>query len=644
MIVGLILRNIKTYQGINYIPLSAGDSFCGLVGDNGIGKSSVLEALDSFFNDREWNLNIVTRKSGTTTTKPYIIPVFLLPKTYFDRSQIDMELLNKLSDSMWNVVDEDLNPANRKKAPLFYEQRDQLNKITSFKDSLLLPVGVDHSNKVTLGIFNCKSLGEKIFEDEFDSSQQTINEEFLEGFREAYDFIKSKTDYIYIPREIDPELFTKLETKEIQVLMGESLTKIVEDRVKPSQIKEINNKLNEFIDQISKELVDYSYRTPTERQKNIRKNDIYNVIIESFFNIRKLHKKQGASWLEIGNLSSGEKQKAIIHVAHNLLEKHRDGTADLIMAVDEPESSLHMSACFDQFLSLYEISRTCSQLLFSSHWYGFFPTIEKGFVSVITEKKSEHKFDLINLEVYRQSIKQQGKETKGKLPFDIRLKSINDFVQSVITSILSDDPFNWIICEGSSEKIYFTKYFENEIKDKRLRVVPVGGAAEVKRIYNQLSAAYEDFKKYSKGKVYLLIDTDEELVDFETKQYDNVSCKRMVNIDKTLSTKLVNPSQNPKSPKTEIEDVLNGKLFIETLKTFQADCSESLDFIDFDADHDEVPSYYALNMRPTDHKKIMAFFDKDDNKINFANRYVELLEKGTYKTPDWIEEIREFFE
>ena len=139
------------------------------------------------------------------------------------------------------------------------------------------------------------------------------------------------------------------------------------------------------------------------------------------------------------------------------------------MAVDEPESSLHMSACFDQFLNLYEISRTCSQLLFSSHWYGFFPTIEKGFVSVITQDDQEHKFDLIDLENYRQSIKQQTYSSKGKLPFDIRLKSINDFVQSVIISMLSDDPFNWIICEGSSEKIYFSKYFEDEINNKKLR-------------------------------------------------------------------------------------------------------------------------------------------------------------------------------
>lgn len=52
MIIGVILRNFKTYKNINYIPLSNGESFSGFIGANGIGKSSILEALDCFFNNR----------------------------------------------------------------------------------------------------------------------------------------------------------------------------------------------------------------------------------------------------------------------------------------------------------------------------------------------------------------------------------------------------------------------------------------------------------------------------------------------------------------------------------------------------------------------------------------------------------------
>ena len=36
MIIGLIIRNFKVYKKINYIPLSKGSNFNGLIGINGI--------------------------------------------------------------------------------------------------------------------------------------------------------------------------------------------------------------------------------------------------------------------------------------------------------------------------------------------------------------------------------------------------------------------------------------------------------------------------------------------------------------------------------------------------------------------------------------------------------------------------------
>src|SRR5690606_9565351 len=133
-------------------------------------------------------------------------------------------------------------------------------------------------------------------------------------------------------------------------------------------------------------------------------------------------KSEGSQWLEISELSSGEKQKAIIDVAHKLLLHHRDGGSNLIIGIDEPESSLHMSACFDQFGALYEISKSSRQVIFSSHWYGFLPTIESGSVTVITKQLADHQFDFINLMNYREQIKQMARESRRRLPYDIRLK------------------------------------------------------------------------------------------------------------------------------------------------------------------------------------------------------------------------------
>ncbi|OYY73485.1 MAG: hypothetical protein B7Y40_09620 [Gammaproteobacteria bacterium 28-57-27] len=640
MIIGIILRNIKTYQGINYIPITDEDKFCGLVGNNGIGKSSILEALDTFFNSRPWNYNIVTKKSGLPTTKPHIIPIFLLDKKLFSGDILQKaEALNSISMS---ISESDVPLSLRPHAKNFIDHRNQISKNIKSDDLLIIPIGLDYASNISISLFNNRIAVDLLLGKNTDPSITTLSEENLKELLPLLDQIKHIIDYIYIPKEIEPETFTKLETNEIQVLMGETLTQILSDRVPQARINEINTSLNSFIDTLSQELETYSYRTPTDRQQNLRKNDVYNLIIQSFFSARKLHKKQGDHWLEISYLSSGEKQKAIIDVAHSLLSKHRSSGSNLIIGIDEPESSLHMSACFDQFDSLYDISRDCMQVIFSSHWYGFLPIIESGSATVISKNIDAHVFDQINLANYREGIKQLSSISKGKLPYDIRLKSINDFVQSVITSTIGDQPFNWIICEGSSDKIYLKAYLDDLINSKRLRIVPVGGAKEIKRLYNHLSTSYEDFKDDIRGKIILVSDTDKELVSYETKDCKNLFCKRIVNCATTKSTKLVGISSNPVSPATVIEDTLNGKLFHETLSTFTETNPELLGI--FDSPQAEISQEYsriALDLKTSHWEIIEGFFNTGNNKFIFAQRYADRI-GAEHEIPSWIQTIREW--
>jgi hypothetical protein len=302
-----------------------------------------------------------------------------------------------------------------------------------------------------------------------------------------------------------------------------------------------------------------------------------------------------------------------------------------------------MSACYDQFNRLFEISKLCSQLLFTTHWYGFIPTVEDGYINVISKADGEHRFDLVNTGNYRESIKQSIKESKGKLPYDIRLKSLNDFVQSIITSLLSDEPYNWLICEGSSEKIYFEAYFSDIKKDKRLRIIPVGGAAEIKRIYNYLQVAYEDFKKEIQGKIVLVSDTDEELVRYSTNnELKNLICYRIVNEKVKRQTVLVKIDSNPVSPKTEIEDALNGKIFFETLRDFEETHPALSNILNGINDPTEESAYFALDLSPSQQKLLENFFDSNNNKFNFSKKYIEKI-GPTYKVPEWIENIRKLY-
>ena len=637
MIIGLFLRYFKTYQGLNFVPVTDESNFCGFLGDNGIGKSSVLEAFDCFFNGKQWNMNIATKKSGLSKTNPYIVPVFLVKKENF--SDEVGELAAALSEIATTLTEEEVPSANRTDFEGFLRLLSGVARNFDLKNYYVLPIGFDHNSNLSLSFFNCKRLANNVLGE--DHEEGNLGEEGLAKFKPLLAEIKRSIEYIHIPKEIDPELFTKLETSEIQVLMGETLHEIVEKRVTQTQIRDINLSLNEFINTLADELEVYSYRTPTDRQQNLRKNDVYNLIIEAFFNIRKLHRKEGAHWLEIGELSSGEKQKAIIDVAHKLLLHHRAGGANLIIGIDEPESSLHMSACFDQFDALYEISKSCKQLLFSSHWYGFLPTIESGSVTVISKESGGHVFDLVNLVNYREQIKQMSRESRKRLPYDIRLKSMNDFVQSVITSTIGENPFSWLICEGSSERIYLQYYFKDLIRDNRLRIVPVGGAGEIKRLYSHLSTSYEDFKDEIGGVIILLSDTDPQLVRYETKNFDRLYCKRIVNCEAERKTKLVNIESNPVSPRTEIEHCLNGVYFIETLKYFVKDNDGPLSFLHELDVSGENDSYFSLDLKPSQMGAVDNFLDLENNKYHVARKYVDIL-PGNSHTPEWIDDIRKW--
>ena len=65
MIIGILLKNYKIYGGVKYIPVTNNHNFIAYIGDNGVGKSSILEALDTYFNGREWNIT----KGASTTEK-----------------------------------------------------------------------------------------------------------------------------------------------------------------------------------------------------------------------------------------------------------------------------------------------------------------------------------------------------------------------------------------------------------------------------------------------------------------------------------------------------------------------------------------------------------------------------------------------
>lgn len=515
---------------------------------------------------------------------------------------------------------------------------DQNLKETHF----LLFSGVGYSGKANSCFFS--SFDTPIadsFSLEYKSQDETKNKEFRERFIDYNESIKNYYSYVYIPADIPIEDFTKLETQNMQKLIGKNINDEIATIVENKNLKHINDNLNKFIKTLECDLKKYRYDNKSGR-KNISMNELTQKIIELFFSIRTLYKDN----IEAENLSSGEKRQALVDMATTLIRTQEFDNKELILAIDEPEVSLNISNIFNQFQKLLDLSSLNAQVLITSHWYGFLPIVSSGNVHFIYYKDKKPSFKTFDLFNYREKIKQNLENNSGKLlPSEIELKSINDLTQSIVSSLKLKEPYNWLICEGSSEKIYFEYYFKDLIKNKNLRILPVGGAKEVKRLYDYLELPLRE-KENIKGKIFCLIDTDENLVRInENNNIKSIVAKRIFNENK--NTILIDANSDQASQITEIEDCLNGKIFMDTLKDFDDDEINTILEDKNNISDISLNSFYSFNLRDSDREKIKNFFDLENGymKIKFAKKYIELAEKdcSNNSNMEWIDKIKQFF-
>lgn len=639
MIAGVIFRNFKIYKGLVFVPISNGTSFNGFIGANGVGKSSVLEALDCFFNGKPWIKNIET----SSLSDSWVIPVFAFRKDEILWGGDIEPFVNSVSMYVKEILERELasDAITKNFEKPVNELKEHLRLFFKGFD-IILPVCLNGENKVTLGVFNTP---------DFKNSIKRISgkdEEYESLFETVYAVIKEQTTYVYIPKDVEAERLVRFENEDIQHLFGSNLYDKVSGILTHDSIKSISANLKTYIESISSKIEGYRFKARSFYQPNLKPNKIYSLIIDEFFSLRELFKitKDGRD-IPLGQLSSGEKQQALISLVYYIVTEYRDRTSDLIIAVDEPEASLHVALCYEQFEKLYDVSKCCSQVLFTSHWYGFIPAMVDGCFNHICLVDSGHSSSLFNVEQYREEIKHRDAASKGSLPIDVMLKSTNDLVQSILSSIIKKDSYNWLICEGSSDRIYLSAYLQNEIRNKRLRIIPVCKSSEIKKVYYQLCAALEDLKKEANGKVFLLTDTDSVAVSYPTVPgLDGiVRWRRIVNDEANKRTLLVkvDPETNPKTPKTDIEDALNGKVFGYTVNSLR----EQFPILEVisDEEKEEIPSSMALDLRPSEYSKLDEFFNENrgENKVIFAEKYVALVSSGEYTVPNWIEEIVAFF-
>ncbi|MBK2259561.1 AAA family ATPase [Francisella philomiragia] len=642
MIIGLYLRHIKAYKGINFIPIGHKHRFISYVGENGIGKSSILEALDSFFNIKKYTLNKDAIEDGISIpNNPYILPIFLIEKTKITQNKKEF---NILSDFFWSV-DKDSMGTNSKMKEFF----DIRESISNRKDThYLLAIGetinLKGTSKISFGGFHKnKNFLEAILDTKISDIEDAVQDlDILVDkaiWKKILQYLKELYAYVYFPVELEIESFTKIETVEMQKVFDKNLKNEINEalsNVKFTGTDGINTKLDSFVDNIETKLEKkYCYDTGVQRGNTVTQTDITEKIIEAYFQKRVLYKDKK----RVSELSAGEKRQALINLVYAFLIKS-ERSRNVIIAIDEPENSLHTSLCYDQFEKLYEISNS-NQVLVTTHWYGFLPTISKGFSHFINIINDSLNFETYDLYDYKARIKHDIKSTNSTKPYDMSLKSTNDLVQSIFYSLIKDKPYNWLIVEGVSEKKYFDFFFEKEISEKKLRILCLGGNAKVSELYEYLELPIKNEKNNLKGKVYCLIDTDKkEHKKYITSDYGNLKIRRLSNNDNNIETSLLALNHSDNSI-CEIEQSLHPIIFREVMSELDVNDEYKVKSIE----DENGNTHFIKNFRNLD---IHKFFEENsgENKVIFAEKYVDIMSQKDAPNqyiPKWINEIRGYF-
>ena len=631
MIIASILNNYKCYRGTNFVKFisESTNEMNVIIGNNGVGKSAILEGMNSFFNDAEWIIN------SSVKDDVFVGMVFLIDKEKVKQrfTAREVSFLDIINSVYWDKSTGD---------NLFSEMRNHL--LTKKEDSYLVAIKKEQMGKnYELYLFKNMQC------DEIESIPITSLNNMLQKIVNIY-------SYLYIPVESSVPEFLKLETQGLQTLMNKSIREAINKALndkrinrrkkKISELQIINEELEAYIQDVETDIkkinAGYNYSLGYKQTKQLTANHVTEVIIDSFYKKRRLKKNN----TPIETLSSGEKRIALIDIIYVFSSKNENPEKELILAIDEPENSLNVSYCYDQFEKLSQIARTFHhQLFITTHWYGAIPVIYNGNLLHIDGNHIIKNFDLYNYY-----------EERRNHPDDIQLKGYFDFVSSLLNAFRNEN-YSWLLVEGKEDKKYLEFYLRKQIDN--VRIVPLGGCANVKKIYEYLyisfNGAGSDFINAKNNKIICLVDTDTLCTPLAMGQSHlssnhplskNLKIYRLNenednhNIDlKTIE----DPNKNP----TEIENVLNPQQFYDALNKVieqigNEDEKTALSKFEFNPNvkNSRISGDYSI-LNPIsgncfENKTIICDFI-DKYKYEIANTYTSLGNEDDI--PDWIKNL-----
>lgn len=640
MILAAILRNFKCYKGINIIPFNNGSLDCMniIIGNNGVGKSAVLEGINTLFNDAQWIIhNEVSAKKDVS-----VGAIMLVEKNKIDNilEENEKQILIQVSDFFWDV--DESNSTLHQHYSEFYSIREKLNYFR--KNYYFFVIGREYEEK-DFTFLSFTSVLRSCLRDPRPTNQ-TLSKILTK--------ILSIYTYIYIPVETSISDFVKLQNQSFQILMDSSIKNSIVEELNNKRIKReeggrapkklslldiINESLEKYVNEVEKDIQavnpHYSYKPARRQSLKLTSNHVVDTIITAYYS-RRSFKKDGK---EIQFLSSGEKRLILIDIISAFVKKE-NVSHELIIAIDEPENSLHISKCYDQFNKIEEIAIKCKhQLFITTHWYGSLPCLSKGNLIHINNNGKPNVFKIDNYY-----------EDRGELPDDIQLKGFFDLSSSLLYAFRNSG-VNWLLVEGYEDKKYINYY----LQDNNIRIVPLGGCGNVKKIYEYLFTplSSKEFRNF-RNKIICLIDTDEICPPINVKSGED----RDILLIRRLNEKPdgdINflKIEDPARKETEIEEILNPQQFFESLQEAiesfgDSNVKEAFSTFVFDdsatnsrikGDNNILKIAKSDKNPKQDKQMIVDFIDSHKDKISD----IYISKPNTIAPLQWIEQLKALF-
>lgn len=673
MLVGLFINGYKSYSKSIYIPIADNLEFkySAFIGNNGIGKSAILEAIDVFFNNREWNMNKRSNKEDMFISLTFLVNKMNLHtrlnnRTYYTNIEINanrksLEIMERISEFTWDSLSGQIKGATRREhMDLFFKSIDEIKTEYNRNDYYLLNIGVLPNSKVTLKPFHnyIQSLFINDVESQDEARELKEHEKDLEKIKKI---ILDYYAYVYIPVEQNTNDVLKIEARQMQTLMDRDVLQQIDSSLESNIqingknktfLKFINEDLDNFMESVNTAIQtidkNYSYATEAFNKRNLTASDIREKILEAYFIKRTLKHNER----EISQLSSGEQRRALIDIAYAFLSNKKDEIErEIILAIDEPELSLNIANCFNQFTRLEELAiKFNNQVLLTTHWYGFLPVTKKGYINHLMDDHENDKGLQINQFKFYNYLDEQ-----RRFPDDIELKSMFDLAGSILTFVKTNHDAKWIICEGSDDKLYL----EAILNDDSINILPVGGCSNVVKLYNLLMnplTIERREQKALKGRILCLIDTDEQKMNYLSYNLkDSPIQLRRLQIDDNRYVKLIEVHrQGQIYKKTEIEDCLAPWIYYNSIKKVVEDegnigIQELFQAFEYnkDARLSQIEGDFSIllpkNAEGYKQKRFLVeYLSKEDIKHLVAKKYSELL-SGTKITHQLAKEIFDYF-